>query len=53
MQKSEYISMQEAGKTGRKINMANLKVSRANAQSRPAGFYLHRQIASCILKHLE
>jgi hypothetical protein len=37
MQKSEYISMPEAGKTERKVNMANLKVSRANAQSRPGG----------------
>jgi hypothetical protein len=37
MQKSEYTSIPEASKTGRKVNMANLKVSRANTQSRPGG----------------
>jgi hypothetical protein len=37
MQKSEYISMPEAGKDGCKVSMANMKVSRANTQSRSSG----------------
>jgi hypothetical protein len=37
MQKSEYISMPEAGKDGCKVSMANMKVCRANAQSRGSG----------------
>jgi hypothetical protein len=37
MQKSEYISMPEAGKNGCKVSMASMKVSKANAQSRGSG----------------
>jgi hypothetical protein len=37
MQKSEYISMPEEGKNGCKVSRANLRVSRANAQSRLSG----------------
>jgi hypothetical protein len=40
MQKSGYISELETGKTGCKVNIANMKVSRANAQSRPSGILL-------------
>jgi hypothetical protein len=40
MQKSAYISIPETGKTGRKVNTADLKVSKANAQSRPGGILL-------------
>jgi hypothetical protein len=40
MQKSAYIFLPETGKTGGKINTANVKVSRANAQSRPSGILL-------------
>jgi hypothetical protein len=40
MQKSAYIFLPETGKTGRKVNPANMKVSRANAQSRPGGILI-------------
>jgi hypothetical protein len=52
MQKSGYIFLPETGKTGRKVNMANMnvsganiKVSRANAQSRPSGILIARAIS--------
>jgi hypothetical protein len=37
MQKSVYISMPETGKNGCKVNMTDMTVSRANAQSRLSG----------------
>ena len=43
MRRNRYISIP-------KVNKANSKVNRANAQSRPAGFYLHLQMASCVLR---
>ena len=36
MQKSGYIYEPKAGRTSSKVNSANAKVSRANAQSRPS-----------------
>jgi hypothetical protein len=44
MQKSEYISMPKTGKTGRNVNLANMKVSGANAQSRPSGILIAHAI---------
>ena len=44
MQKSGYIFLPETGKTGRKVNRTDMKVSRANAQSRPSGILIAHAI---------
>jgi hypothetical protein len=44
MQKSAYISIPKTGKTGCKVNMADIKVSKANAQSRPGGILIAHAI---------
>jgi hypothetical protein len=48
-QKCRQKLIAEVSLANSKVNPANIKVNGANVQSRPAGFCLHWQTASCIL----